>query len=304
MLSDLGFSLREAVRALGRALSMHVFSGVSIALSLLLLGLSIVGWSNLQHMLGMMRGQSTMTAYLRENATPAGVRTAEGAIAGEPGVRRVRFVSAAQALAQMRRTLGPNGKLIDELGGVNPFTGYLAIEVAPADAAAVAQFAQGQAAVLQVQDDGAVLQRLAALGRAADLAEVGVLGIATVVALVVVSHVVRLSIYARREEIETLELMGASRAFVSLPFFFEGMIVGGGGGLFAGALLGALLPLLTSAATRAVPFVPLLPWPPLLATSGSSMLVLGLICGAAGSALGLAARGATEEGKRARPAAT
>src|SRR5262249_50091133 len=57
-----------------------------------------------------------------------------------------------------------------------------------------------------------------------------VLALAT---LLIVSNTIRLSVYARRDEIEILALVGAGRAFVAAPFLLEGLLEGALGGLLA-----------------------------------------------------------------------
>jgi cell division transport system permease protein len=54
---------------------------------------------------------------------------------------------------------------------------------------------------------------------------------------VIVTNTIRLGVYARRDEIEILMLVGATRTFVAIPFLLEGLVQGTLGGLLALALL-------------------------------------------------------------------
>jgi cell division transport system permease protein len=118
--------------------------------------------------------------------------------------------------------------------------------------------------------------------RMAGLALLLLLGLATAV---LVSNTLRLAVYARREEIEIMKLVGATDAFVGAPFLLEGLLQGAmAGGLAAVTLLGlqaALLPRLAAA------IGPLAALPP--GTGPAWPLLLSVVGG--GTAIGLLASG-------------
>jgi cell division transport system permease protein len=129
------------------------------------------------------------------------------------------------------------------------------------------------------------LERLELFLRRARAAGLGLLVLVALATAVLVSNTMRLAVYARREEIEIMKLVGATDAFVGAPFLLEGLLQGAlAGGLAALALLGlqaALLPRLAAVVgpLAALPAGAALPWP----------LLLGLPVG--GAAIGLLASG-------------
>jgi cell division transport system permease protein len=79
--------------------------------------------------------------------------------------------------------------------------------------------------------------RAVALVRAVGLGLGVILALAT---LLIVSNTIRLGVFARRDELEILSLVGASRPFVQTPFLLEGVVQGAAGGAIALGLLYAL----------------------------------------------------------------
>lgn len=284
---DIAFPLREAVLSIRLGGAVHTLSVVSIALSLLLVGLFAAGWVNLAHLVGLVRSQAEITVYLKDGVPERDVQAAVAALARWPGVLDVRQVSREEALAEMRTLLGDESAVLEAFGSANPFAAYLAVRVVPEAAVAVAGAAGRLAAVERVQDNRELLNHLVALSRGAGWVGGGLVASAGVVALVVVSHVVRLSIHARKDEIETLRLMGASEGFVALPFLLEGLLTGGAGGFLAALGLAGLLPLLGAVLARVLPFVPLAPWAPAWTVAAGLAVGLGLVCGGFGSRIAL-----------------
>jgi cell division transport system permease protein len=127
------------------------------------------------------------------------------------------------------------------------------------------------------------LERLELFLRRARSAGLFLFAVLSLATAVLVANTLRLAVYARRDEIEIMKLVGATDAFVSTPFLIEGIVQGVlGAALAVAALLAtqaALLPRLRAAVVLAgrITRADLLPTP----------LLLGLLAG--GAALGLAA---------------
>jgi cell division transport system permease protein len=141
------------------------------------------------------------------------------------------------------------------------------------------------AGVADVDYGTAWLERLERILQRARTAGLGLLILLGLTTAVLVSNTLRLAVYARREEIEIMKLVGATDAFVGAPFLLEGLIQGAvAGGLAAAGLLGlqaALLPRLAAVLgpLASIPPGAAPPWP----------LLLGLAAGGAG--IGLLASG-------------
>ena len=117
------------------------------------------------------------------------------------------------------------------------------------------------------------------------------IGIGVVLALatqLIVSNTIRLAVYARRDEIEILRLVGAGRSFVSIPFMVEGFVQGSLGGLIAVALLYGLFRMLMPGLEGGLELLLGFAKPEFIGAEGvSGLIVAGAALGTLGSGLAL-----------------
>jgi cell division transport system permease protein len=248
--------LRQAAATLWLNRRLYAGSVLALGLVLALVGGALVGRANLAAVAALARSRAEITAYLRPSTPPAAVAAAEANLDRVPGVTAVRYVDAGTALVQMRAVLGPDAPILRQLDGQNPFDPYLAVTVRPDRGPAVAEAARRRSGVEWVQDSAPVLRRLQALIRVAQGAGWALIAAALAVATVVVAHVTRLSLWARRHEMATLRWLGAGPLFVALPFLLESLLLGSIGGLVAGALLLGAGAALGTTLSQLLPFLP------------------------------------------------
>ncbi len=284
---ELPFFFKEALKSLRIHPAANAVSVLSIALAILSLGLVIGGWANLEHALEVTRAEAEIVVYLAEDMDVSGAEALGERLIAEGGATRVRTVAPEETVDRVQALLGPDFDILEILEGFNPFSPSLEVGVDPEEAQAVAGFARGLPGVDLVRDNEEILAPLAALARAARwiglAASVGV----AFVTLILVSHIVRLGISARREEIETLRLLGASEWFVSLPFLLEGGMLGGLGAVVCLAVLLPGGPALYRLLGGYMPFMPLLAWGQLASILAYLSAGIGLVAGTLGAFVAL-----------------
>lgn len=213
----------------------------TIGISLVLVGAFALTLRNMEELLDRFGDDLRVTAYLAEGLD-AGERRELVRLAGTvEGVESVRLVSKQEAMRRFREGVGRGAALLDGLEE-NPLPASLEITLVPAQRSPA-----GMAVVVEALtglpgiDDLASGQdwvegylRFVALIRGLALGLGAILVLAT---LLIVANTIRLAVYARRDELEILSLVGASRPFVSTPFLLEGLLQGGIGGALALVLL-------------------------------------------------------------------
>jgi cell division transport system permease protein len=193
-------------------------------------------------------------------------------------------------MRRLRASLGEQGRVLEGLGDeVLPASVEVHVRgLSPSGARALGASLRQVPGAAEV-DDGAAwlsrLERLLAQGRVVGLALLGLLVGATAI---LVSNTLRLAVYARREEIEIMKLVGATDGYVGAPILLEGILQGlAGAGLAVAALAAAawaLVPRLHEAFPIAARITPALLLPgPLVA----SLLLGGTALGLLASALSL-----------------
>jgi cell division transport system permease protein len=272
---------RRALEAMVRGPYVTLTGAGTIFVAVLVTGLFAGALAGGERLLAAWAGEVRISVYLAAGADLGRAREAAAALA--PG-RAVEAVPAADGLARLRASLGEQAGILD---GVGPDALPDAVEVAVPGitleaARALAARLREVPGVADVDFGATWLETLAALLRRARLAGLGLLVLLAAGTAVLVSNTLRLAVYARREEIEIMKLVGATDAFVGAPFLIEGLLQGLlGGGLAAAALLGlhaALSPRVAAAVGLAAPLTraAVLPWPLLAALVGGGAL-LGLV---------------------------
>jgi cell division transport system permease protein len=238
----LDYALRQGWASLWRSRGSSAFAIIAIALAMIVLGaLLLVTW-NVDRVVERWSAAAEFSVYLRDDATSE-QRGAIEALIDESGVAAGReYVSKASALQRFRQEFAELATLASSFED-NPFPASVEVRVRPdADGSARTEDLVTRLAVLpgvaDVRYDREWLERLAgALGtvRAAALIVVALMVMA---AAVTVATVVRLGLYARRAEIEIMELVGSPMSFIRGPFIAEGVLQGGIGALLALLVLG------------------------------------------------------------------
>lgn len=242
MLSRLRFFARLALSALSRSLGITALCVVTIGLALAVLASFAVIVDNLRRVVDEIGREVEISAYLEGGTTVAQAQETAAQLRALPEVVEVRFVSSAEAMIDFKRTLGKDAILLEGLPDeVLP----PALEVrlnsrgwTAAQVSAVAERARSLPRVADVRFGQEDIERVSALLGFTRVAAL-VMGVALCLAtIVIISNTIRLTVYARKDEIEIMSLVGATNAFVRAPFVLEGAIQGLlGGGLAAGAIV-------------------------------------------------------------------
>jgi cell division transport system permease protein len=234
------YSLREAFAAFRRSPLLTGLSVTMIALSLLVVGLFAIAAYNIRRVLDRVEERVEVVAYLRDNADFLEVEKARQELLKTHGVRAVRYVSREEALQIARKELPEFGTLFGGLDA-NPLPASLEIALTShqqnADAVrAIAQRVSQFPFVEDVSFGRDWLDKVYLLRRVAGAATIILGGAFALVAGLIIGAAVRIAVFARRDEIGIMRLVGATDGFVRRPFILEGLMTGIMGGILALAL--------------------------------------------------------------------
>lgn len=237
----LGFVVAEAVRDLRRAGRVAVSAVVLTALSLAAVGGFWLLSANLGQAVATWRDRVRIAVYLRQEPAADEVAALLARIRAVPGVAEARYVGKAEALASLRRVLGKDAAVVDDLPA-NPLPASL--EITPAAAGATPegtrQLRERLAALPEAEEvAGGVewVDQLAHWRRLLASVGLGVGGTLALAAILTVTTATTLVLHVRRRETEIMRLVGAPEVAVRGPLLLQGMIQGVLGAAMA---LGAL----------------------------------------------------------------
>jgi cell division transport system permease protein len=237
----LRYAFDEAVASLWRGRESGLLSMATIAVALFVLGGFLLATSNLERLAVEWSRAAELSVYLDDQVTPEQRTAIERILAPGDVVASAEFVSKADALKRFKQTFTDLSTTIDSLEG-NPLPASYEVRVAAsatatADVEALDARLRQTPGVSDVRYDRQWLDRLlAAIGI---LRSVGLVlsAILTIAAALTVANVVRLALFARRDELEIMQLVGAPAVYVRGPFVMEGVLQGGIGALLALAAL-------------------------------------------------------------------
>jgi cell division transport system permease protein len=285
----ISFFLKEAFGSLRRNYFMTIAALVTVFLSIVVLGGVLVFVYTTDALLKEVEQKVEITVYLKTDPDPTQdeIDAMQTEILSWPEVKNSVYISKQDALERLKKDFEDNPEILEGLTG-NPLPA--SFEISLVDPQAVDQVASrfdDRSIVDEVRYGKEVADKLFSFTSQARnflLIFIVLLGI---VAILLISNTIRLSIFARKREVEIMKLVGATNWFIRWPFVIEGVAVGFLGALAAVIVVLLLNSFLVGRIRESMPFmaIPLDAVPYVLVTV--ILLAVGVVIGAAGSGIGL-----------------
>ena len=249
-MSRIAFFISEAFRALKRSAAPSIAAIVTIVVTTLLLGVLVPVLKASEDKAQDVRDQIGLNVYLFDDATPAEIDALGKDLAAIDHVEGVEFVSKEEAIPRLQDKFDKDSDLRDSLSELksNPLPASFVIDLDnPDNLRAVFTAINGVGPsgkpepispiieeVKDAREDASAITRVTG---AVKIVLVVLAVLLLVASLMLVGNTIRLSIYARRREVEVMRLVGATNWFIRWPFIIEGVIVGLTGAVVAVAIL-------------------------------------------------------------------
>ena len=243
-MTRLRYLLSEAVDNIKSNRTTTFVALATTTFTMLAMGVFLLLYLNVQEALGSLREEIKVIVYIRDAVPPQAVSRVRAEIGQDPAVAGIEYVSREQALATFRAQFPSEERLLSGLGD-NPFPASLVIKVSPAyrSSEQVRELVQKLNALSETEEVLYSQDWIENLAVALRSLKVLGLGIGTVLAasmVMILANTIRLTLHARRDEIEIMKLIGATTAFIKTPFVLEGALLGGAGALCSLVLLRSL----------------------------------------------------------------
>jgi cell division transport system permease protein len=234
------YALREAFAAFRRTPLLAMLSVVAIAFSLFIVGLFGLTAYNISQAVSRVEEKVEVVGYLRDDATPAQLQLAQEEIRKLPEVQELRYVDKTEALATAMAEMDEFRDVFTDLES-NPLPASLEVSLRtgqsnPDAVGRVAKRLGAYAFVEEVDYGDGWVEKIYTIRRLFGAAATVIGGAFALVAAIIIATAIRIAVFARREEISIMRLVGATDGFVQLPFVLEGVITGFLGGLAAAGL--------------------------------------------------------------------
>ncbi|HTU97553.1 MAG TPA: permease-like cell division protein FtsX [Solirubrobacteraceae bacterium] len=240
----IGFFLREAFRAVRRNAAPSFAALATVLVTLLVLGVFIPIVQATNGAANSVRSRVEVDVYMKTNATAADDARVRRELLNVPHVKSVQFVPKAEAYAQQSKADPAAYKLL----GSNPLPDtFHVIPDNPANVLAVhnsltptvggttGTIDQSIATVSNKRND---TKKILEVTNLVTITAAVLTVLLTIASVLLIANTIRLSLYARRREVEVMKLVGATDWFIRWPFVIEGIVVGAAGAILAVAVLG------------------------------------------------------------------
>ncbi|NOZ68126.1 MAG: ABC transporter permease [Deferribacteres bacterium] len=240
-MSTLIYALQTAMKSIWNEKWINLLTVLSVSIGLLILSSFVTVTLNVDSALKRWAKGFGMVVYLDEDLTGKAENELKKLFLQDPDILEVRYISKEQAVRELRLSLGENASILDELDE-NPLPSSFELKLKrellkPAVVKKKAEQISRLKGVEEVQYGEKWLSSLNTLSTILKTSAI-FLGCAILVAIVFITYnTIKIFFYRRKDEIETLKLLGATRTFIRLPFLIEGLFIGIAGGLISAVAL-------------------------------------------------------------------
>jgi len=208
---------------------------VTIALSVLIVSSFALFYANIGKMLSTWQEGIRIIAYLKADATEAQIAEFQQLLSQIPDIDRIQFIPKDEALAQLKEQMKHQESLLTHLRG-NPLPDSFEVSARSQEGnwdkmEVLASRIKSFDLVEDVEYGQKWLQRIAQMVELFRLAGYGMGAVFLIAGVFIVANTIRLVLYSRKEEIEIMRLVGAANDFIQAPFYLQGLILGGLGGV-------------------------------------------------------------------------
>jgi cell division transport system permease protein len=242
------FFLTEAVRSIRANAAVSIAATVTVLIAVFILGAFIPSFLYVQSTVDAQKERVDVRVFVADSAKVAEVNDLQNRIVAlqrQGLVQEFRYLNKDEALAEFRERLR-DPSITDYLSS-NPIPATFVIKPGSAEQSqdVIAQL-RSQPAVDPTQGDGGfsyakeTTDKLLSVARFIQWAGFALITILLVASVLLIGNTIRLSIFARRREVEVMKLVGATNWFIRWPFVIEGIVCGLVGAALSVALLWAV----------------------------------------------------------------
>ena len=231
----IGYVLSAATQGFLRNPAMSIASTFTVTLMLTLFAFFLTTDRGLQAAVSVLESKVELALFIDDNAKVSQILELKARVEADPAVARVDYITKDEALQRLKDVAARRPDFTVADLDTNPLPASLEIKMAdPREAKRLAADLRaeiGKGVVYDVVDNPQVVDQLLTITRVLSVGGIAILAMMLFVALFVIVNTIRIAVHARRDEIEIMQLVGASDWFVRWPFILEGMIVGALGAL-------------------------------------------------------------------------
>lgn len=223
---------KEGILGLWKNRLMALASAGTIVLCLLILGMSYSVAKNIDYILGQIETQMGITAYINNDVTAERTDEIASQLKNFPHIVDLEYISKEKAL-EIFAGDQESDTLFEQFKDDNPLPASFEIQVDEVENQESVVQALGNIPELQITYFEKETDMFITINKSIKILSAGVIGCLIIIALLLITNTIKLTVYVRRREINIMKYIGATDAFIRLPFLIEGITIG---------IIGCLIP--------------------------------------------------------------
>jgi len=233
-LSGLRYLSKQGFENVWKNRMMAFASFCVLLVSLLLVGLSILLFMNLNTIIGSIENKNEVIVFLDPEITQVQTEEVQSQLELLENIDSISFYSKEEAFDSMKDSMDEYANVFDSLGDDNPLPDSFRIRIENIDyTAETVSLIDKIDHIYSIRAPYDFVNILSELREIITWAASVVVIALAIVSMVIISNTTKASVFARRNEISIMKYVGATNAFIRIPFFVEGMITGFAAGIVA-----------------------------------------------------------------------
>lgn len=279
------YILPEPFISLKRNILMTIAAVLTVVITLYLCGIFGLLVMNIDENATMMENSVEIKAFISDDLSDEQAAALSETVKGLDGVADVKYVSKTEGLESMSEEFGDSADILAAVQ-TNPLPNSYTISAkTPEDVAPIVKQLEGMSQIDEVRYGQGTVENLFLLMKWLRIMGVAIMILLGLCAVVLISMNIRLSVTARKEEIQVMKYVGATNSFIIWPFILEGVLLG-----LLGSVLAIILVLCSyngvlSKIVTTLQFMTFLKLSSVAGLVVFAMLAVGIILGALGSAI-------------------
>ena len=214
---------------------------LTTAFTLACVGVFLLLYVNLRTAAGWLQDDVKIMVYLDDRLSADAVAEVEQHLRNDRAIASLLFISKEQALGEFKAQFPSESHLLEGLGQ-NPLPASFVVALGPLfhSPDAIKRWAERMrqvGGVSKVDYNQDWIDALATVIRSIELVAIGIGVILSAAAVTIIANTIRLTLFARRDEIAILRLIGATSSFIRVPYLLEGAVLGALGSALSLAML-------------------------------------------------------------------
>ncbi|WP_130807711.1 permease-like cell division protein FtsX [Senegalia massiliensis] len=238
-LRSLGYTLKQGLLGVWRNRMMSLASIGSVTSTLIILGIILILVLNVNNLSVMLKQEfDEIEIFLSADATDEQKTKLEKDLKDVKGISDVKYKSKEEALKSMKEQWKDNSYLLEDLEE-NPFPDSFVLRINDLDNSdKIVNSIKGMEGIEDIKYYRDIVERTVTIANIVRTGGIIIIAILILISIFIISNTIKITVAARKKEINIMKYVGATNGFIRGPFIVEGIILGILGSIVSIALIG------------------------------------------------------------------